>query len=76
MPSKVKSAGAGRYPRSGNILKMWYVLFCVGVSRLYLDSYYLLAVVFKKQNKGDVERILYTARSPSFKILIPQIVLG
>ena len=48
----------------------------MGVSRLYLDSYYLLGVVFKEQDRADAERILYTASTRSFEILIPQVVLG
>jgi len=48
----------------------------MGVSRAYLDTYYLLEVVMKRRNKRTVEHLLSRIKSPSFKIMVPQIVLG
>ena len=48
----------------------------MGVSRVYLDTYYLLEIVLKGHRKHDAERILYKASKGSFEIVVPQIVLG
>ena len=48
----------------------------MGVSRTYIDSYYLLAVVFGRPNKAAAERLLYALSRGGFEILVPQTVLG
>ncbi len=48
----------------------------MGVSRVYLDTYYLLEIVLKGHKKHDAEKILYKASKGSFEIVVPQIVLG
>ena len=48
----------------------------MGVSRAYIDSYYLLAVVFGRPNKAAAERLLYALSRGGFEILVPQTVLG
>lgn len=46
----------------------------MGVSRVYLDTYYLLEIVLKGHKKHDAEKILYKASKGSFEIVVPQIV--
>ncbi len=48
----------------------------MGTSRAYLDSYYLLAVVFGRHNKAAAEHLLYTLSRGGFEVLVPQTVLG
>ena len=48
----------------------------MGISRVHLDTYYLLEIVFKGDKKQDAEKILYKASKGSFEIVVPQIVLG
>ena len=48
----------------------------MSVSKAYLDTYYLLEVVMEGKAKADVKRLLSRISNPSFKIFIPQIVLG
>ena len=48
----------------------------MGISRAYLDSNYLLAVVLERPEKADAERLLYTLSKGGFEVFVPQIVLG
>ena len=48
----------------------------MGISRIYLDSYYLLEVIMKTDLKTDVERLWYRISGGSFKIILLQTVLG
>jgi len=48
----------------------------MGASRTYLDTYYLLEVVFEGNYKQDVERLLSQISGGSFEVFIPQIVVG
>ena len=48
----------------------------MGVSRAYIDSYYLLAVVLERPEKADAERLLYALSRGGFETLVPQTVLG
>ena len=48
----------------------------MGISRVYIDTYYLLEIVLKGDNKHDADSILYKASKGSFEIVVPQIVLG
>lgn len=50
-------------------------MFDVGISRAYLDTYYLLEIVLGGRHKRYVER-LPSQISSRFMVLIPQIVLG
>lgn len=47
----------------------------MAVSRVYLDSYYLLEMV-ERMPERDVKKLMYTIKSNSFEIFVPQIVLG
>ena len=47
----------------------------MGISRVYLDSYYLLEMITRTPNR-DVKKLLYTIKSDSFETFVPQIVLG
>lgn len=49
----------------------------MGISHAYIDTYYILEVVFEGEEKSHAKNLLYKlGHSGSFKILIPQIVLG
>lgn len=48
----------------------------MGISRSYLDTYYLLEVVFEGVNRGQIERLLSQISTGSYKVFIPQIVVG
>ena len=48
----------------------------MGISRVYIDTYYLQEIVLKGDNKHDADSILYKASKGSFEIVVPQIVLG
>ena len=48
----------------------------MGISRAYLDTYYLLEVVFEGMEKGPTERLLSQISNDSFEVFIPQIVVG
>ena len=48
----------------------------MGASRAYLDTYYLLEVVFEGEHKRHVEHLLSQISNSSFEIFIPQIVVG
>lgn len=48
----------------------------MGIPRAYIDSYYLLEVVFGGKNRYDAERILYKASKGSFDVFVLQVVLG
>lgn len=48
----------------------------MGVSRIYLDTYYLLEVVFEGGYKEYVEHLFSQISNSSFEVFIPQIVVG
>ena len=48
----------------------------MGASRTYLDTYYLLEVVFEGEHKRHVEHLLSQINNSSFEVFIPQIVVG
>ena len=48
----------------------------MGVSRAYIDSYYLLAVVLGRPDKAAAERLLYALSRGGFGVFVPQTVLG
>ena len=48
----------------------------MGTSRTYLDTYYLLEVVFEGEHKRHVEHLLSQISNDSFEIFIPQIIVG
>ena len=48
----------------------------MGASRIYLDTYYLLEVIFGGKYKRRVEHLLSQISSNSFEVFIPQIVVG
>ena len=58
------------------IKSSWHNYLCMGVSRVYLDTYYLLEIVFKGKYKGHAERLLSQTNNNSFEVFIPQIVVG
>lgn len=50
--------------------------FLLAVSRVYLDSYYLLEMIYKGDSYRDVKKLLYKIKEPAFEVFVPQIVLG
>ena len=48
----------------------------MGASRVYLDTYYLLEIVFEGKYKKRVEHLFSQISSNSFEVFIPQIVVG
>lgn len=48
----------------------------MGISRVYLDSYYLLEMVDKNKSRGDVQKLLYQLKQPTFEVFVSQTVLG
>ena len=48
----------------------------MGTSRAYLDTYYLLEVIFDGEHKQYVERLLSQISGKSFEVFMPQIVVG
>ena len=48
----------------------------MGTSRAYLDTYYLLEVLFDGYYKQDIKRLFARIDSNAFEVFIPQIVLG
>ncbi len=48
----------------------------MGTSRVYLDTYYLLEVIFDDEHKQYVERLFSQISNKSFEVFIPQIVVG
>ena len=48
----------------------------MGVSRAYLDSQYLLALIKEENGAADVEKTLYRLRDNAFDVFVPFIVLG
>ena len=47
-----------------------------GVSRAYIDTHYLLALVFGENDAEDARHLLYTLRRPNYHVLVPQTILG
>ena len=49
----------------------------MGISRIYLDSYYLVELVKEGDDVSDVRRLLYKlAHSNAFEVFVSQIALG
>jgi predicted nucleic acid-binding protein len=48
----------------------------VGVSKAYLDSSYLLALIKEEGVAREVESMLYRLRSNTFEVFVPHVVLG
>lgn len=48
----------------------------VGISRVYLDSYYVLEMVNKNKSHLDVQKLMYRLKQPAFEVLVSQTVLG
>lgn len=48
----------------------------MGISRAYLDSFYLLALIKDEDGEYDVEHMLYQFKSNAYEVLVPYIVLG
>ena len=48
----------------------------MGTSRAYLDTYYLLEVVFEERHKNPTEHLFSQIHNNSFEVFIPQIVVG
>ncbi len=48
----------------------------MGISRAYLDSSYLLALIKDEDEAEEVEHMLYQLRSNAFEVFVPHIVLG
>ena len=48
----------------------------MGVSRAYLDSSHLLALIKDEDEAEEVEHMLYQLRSNAFEVFVPHIVLG
>lgn len=51
-------------------------IYAVGISKAYLDSAYLLALIKEEDGASDVENMLYRLRSNAFDVFVPHIVLG
>lgn len=51
-------------------------IIAMGVSNVYLDSFYLLALINDEDRSDDVEQMLYDLRQNTFNVLVPFIVLG
>lgn len=48
----------------------------MSISKAYLDSAYLLALIKEEDGASDVENMLYRLRSNAFDVFVPHIVLG
>ena len=48
----------------------------MGTSRAYLDTYYLLEVLFDGHYKQDIRRLFARIDSNALEVFIPQIVVG
>lgn len=48
----------------------------MGVSKAYLDSSYLLALIKEEGGAREVERMLYRLQSNAFEVFVPHVVLG
>ena len=48
----------------------------MGISKAYLDSSYLLALIKEESGAREVEHMLYRLRSNTFEVFVPHIVLG
>ena len=48
----------------------------MGISRAYLDSSYLLALIKEEDGAREVKHMLYKLRSNAFDVFIPHAVLG
>lgn len=48
----------------------------MGISRAYLDSSYLLALIKDEDEAEEVKHVLYQLRSNAFEVFVPHIVLG
>lgn len=48
----------------------------MGVSKVYLDSSYLLALIKEEDGAQEVRHMLYKLRTNAFEVFVPHIVLG
>lgn len=48
----------------------------MGISKAYLDSSYLLALIKEEDGASDVENMLYKLRDNAFDVFVPHVVLG
>ena len=48
----------------------------MGISRAYLDSYYLLEMVYRTDSHSDVQKLLYQLKQNTFEVFVSQTVLG
>lgn len=48
----------------------------MGVSKAYLDSSYLLALIKEEYGASEVEHMLYKLRDNAFDVFVPHVVLG
>ena len=46
-----------------------------GPSRTYVDTHYFLSLIFE-DDADEAQHLFYTLRSPSYHVLVPQLVLG
>jgi len=47
-----------------------------GPSRAYVDTHYFLSLIFEEDTAGVARHLLYTLKSHSYHVLVPQTVLG
>ncbi|MDE0267224.1 MAG: hypothetical protein OXK17_09500 [Thaumarchaeota archaeon] len=47
-----------------------------GPSRAYVDTHYFLSVIFEEDVACDARRLFYSLQSRSYRVLVPQLVLG
>ena len=47
-----------------------------GPSRAYVDTHYFLSVIFEEDVACDARRLFYALRNRSYRVLVPQLVLG
>ncbi|MDE0267216.1 MAG: PIN domain-containing protein [Thaumarchaeota archaeon] len=47
-----------------------------GTSRAYVDTHYFLSLIFEDDDASDVKRLFYKLQNGSYRILVPQLVLG
>ena len=47
-----------------------------GTSRAYVDTHYLLSIILEESDAKAARHLLYKLRDNSYRILVPQTVLG
>lgn len=48
----------------------------MGISKTYLDSSYLLAMIKEEGGRREIKNMLYKLRSNAFDVFVPHVVLG